>query len=412
MSHIRVAVIGTRGELAYLMRSLDKSDECTLVGVITQADSGQSVADIDGVNELETCITDSLNTQTTKQFLEKENIDLCVCLGWYEIIEPEVLELPKHGIIGIHAAPLPSGRGQAPVNWQLIEGRDRATATVFGFSEGVDAGPIYGKRSVRILEDESVDSVYDRLMYFAIDELTTIVGDIARGDANPRTQSLTNATYWPSRGPEDGLIDWRQSATKLDRFVRALADPYPSAYTYLNGQRLEIVEATVAQITSGKAPGEIVAVNEPTDLAVQTGDGVLSVRRVACNGSPRLTGSEFAVEQGLTTGDTLGINSDFPTEFTYTGLRGPGGETDLLPETNVSVGEVVSNLAYCFCPRTEREISLKASVNGEHLLEKTVLADGHTSVPVEFQPEEEGEHYLRVQFSTGDTRTMYVYVHT
>jgi hypothetical protein len=175
---------------------------------------------------------------------------------------------------------------------------------------------------------------------------------------------------------------------------------------------LEIVNATVTEPSTDRPAGEVVGIDEADGILVQTGNDVLSVRRAAYDGSPRLAGRELATTNWLNVGDILGADSDFPVDFVYTGARGSNGEFDLFPETNVAVGETVSNHAYCFSPQTSQEIRIEASVEGERLFEQTVVADGHTLVPVEFRPNEEGEHYVRLEFNTGDTRSFYVYAHT
>lgn len=410
MPEYRVAVIGTHGRLPHLLRSLARTPGCESVGVVTETEPDEGLCEVAAARGIDVFTTDSVNGAEAREFLRSREVDLGVCLGWYEVIERETLEIPDEGIVGIHAAPLPRGRGQAPVNWQLILGHDEATVSVFRFVEHVDAGPIYGQRTIPILEGEGVESLYDRLLHFGIDELCAAVERISVDEAAPRTQDDGDATYWPRRRPTDSLVDWRLPAPRLERFVHALSGPYPHAFTFYEGERVEIVDAEARPASGAGTPGEVRAVEQPSDLLVRCGEGTLVIRRANRIDAPTVTGSEFARAYDVNRGEMLGTPEQAPEEFTYTGLRGPGGRKDIELETNVSVGETVRNNAYCFRGEDGEPVEVRATVNGKRVVSGEFESGaGHACLPVEFTPSTPGAHFLTVRFSTGDERRTYVY---
>lgn len=408
---MNVVAVGNQDVLPYLLRRLDGTDPCSLCGVVTGEEGTSRERILETASELgvETHATGSINTPSAKEFIAERSADVGVCVGWYEVVDPEVLSIPRHGILGVHAAPLPRGRGQAPVNWQIIHGFDRAAVSVFRLTERLDAGPIFAQPTVPVLEDETADSLYDRLIYYGVRELVDVVRQFSSGSPTSSRQRLEEATYWPERRPEDGLLDWELSADVLERLVRALPDPYPSAYTYLDGRKVEVQSARAAEEDGSYRPGEVVDVDPPETLSVGTGDGVLHVSRVRYADAPTLTGAEFAEENDVSTGATLGDAGDFPSDFCYAGLRGPAGRRDLSLETNVSVGEVARNHVYAVHPDGPSDLSLTVRVDDEAVRRDVVTVEGVDCIPVRISPDRRGEHLVRVDIGDDRRRQFYVY---
>lgn len=407
---MRVLVIGAHRHTPALLAALEDAPGVRVCALVTR--EGCPWAD-----EVEppVCPTDSINEEWCTAFIHGMTPDIAVCLGWYEVIDESVYDMPTHGTIGVHAAPLPEGRGQAPVNWQLIHGREEATVSVYQFTDEVDAGRLFGQRTIPILEREAVSSLTDRLVYHGIQLVCEVVTAERPtiGEPISTPQDHARATYWPARHPMDSLLDWGFPAVHLDRFVRALADPYPNAYTYFEGRRLTISRAVADLDLRGDGPPGTVIGGSREHLAVQTGEGALVIERVGVGGQPHLAGGELADAVGLTPGDRIGTGGDYPSGFTYSALRGPGGRFDLACETNVAVGdrEGAVNRAYMYIPDGERGVAVMAAVDGERLLCHKVAVSGHHEVPIRHAPDESGSALLTVAFGGLDhpDRRLYIY---
>lgn len=207
------------------------------------------------------------------------------------------------------------------------------------------------------------------------------------------------------------MIDWNRSSAQLERFVRALSGPYPSAFTYLDGDPTEITAAEASERDSDGDVGEVLDVAPPDRLSIQTASGSLVIEQIGLREGPKLTGSEFPDEYQLEIGDKLGAPSHFPTDFEYIGLRGLAGRSQLSLETNIEVGETATNHVYCFFPGKTRSIHVRATVDGSVIYDDEHRFSGHTCVPVDFTPSEPGSYFLRISLDDKWERTTYIYAH-
>jgi len=189
-----------------------------------------------------------------------------------DLLKQPLLAIPRHGGVNLHGSLLPRYRGRAPVNWAIIHGETAAGLTVHRVTEQVDAGAILLQRRVPIGPDDTAGAVTERLRPLYPVLLDKALEAIGSGRAAWREQDESQATIYPKRGPEDGAIDWTRSAPELHNFVRALAPPYPGAFTALEGRRLFIWSSRPLEKQAGGAPGTVVAAGQ-----VATGNGILQV---------------------------------------------------------------------------------------------------------------------------------------
>lgn len=185
--------------------------------------------------------------------------------------------------VNVHYAPLPRGRGRATVNWAIINGDDRAWISIHHLVAGLDAGGILFQDSVPIGGDDTVATLYEALNDLQRRHLPDAVAAAIDGDPG-RAQDPDAATYLCTRVPDDGEIDWRGSTDEIQRLVRALQPPYPSAFSWLGLERLDIVAASAAvdaHVYEGRIPGRVVRVDRASGAVdVLTGDGVLRIDEV------------------------------------------------------------------------------------------------------------------------------------
>lgn len=170
--------------------------------------------------------------------------DLILVISWSQIIPKEVINLAPKGCLGIHYSLLPERRGGAPLNWAIIDGLTRSGITLFFFDEGVDSGDIVAQKEFEITETDTPRELLDKICVLAPRIVEENIDAVEKGTVKRIKQDEAKAIYTPRRKPEDGLIDWGKSSREIYNFIRALAPPYPCAFTYLGDKKLIIPKAT------------------------------------------------------------------------------------------------------------------------------------------------------------------------
>lgn len=185
----------------------------------------------------------SMRTPETLALARSLRPDLVCVVSWSMIVPPEVLALPPRGCVGFHYAMLPARRGGAPLNWAIIDGLTETGITLFYLDEGIDSGDIIDQRPIPIAETDTVKDLLDKVLAIAPEMLAQHIEAIEQGTAPRRKQDESRATYTRRRKPEDGEIDWSRPEREIYNFIRALAPPYPCAFTTIGGRRLVIPSA-------------------------------------------------------------------------------------------------------------------------------------------------------------------------
>jgi len=161
------------------------------------------------------------------------------------MLEPEWLSLPRRGALNMHGSLLPKYRGRAPVHWAIIHGEPATGASLHYMVEKPDAGALVDQQSVPILENDTALAVSIKVAEAAQQVLQRSLPKLIAGTAGARALNLAQGSYFGRRRPEDGRIDWRQGARAVHDLVRAVAPPFPGAFTELNGCRLAVLETRV-----------------------------------------------------------------------------------------------------------------------------------------------------------------------
>jgi methionyl-tRNA formyltransferase len=235
----------------------------------------------------------------------------CVVVSSYDRILPPRL-LARCRFINVHYAPLPEGRGRATVNWAIINRRPYTAITLHVLVAELDAGPIIFQQLVAIRPHDTVTDLYSRLNQLQRLLLGPAVERHLDGDPGV-AQNDTAATYACTRVPADGEIDWERPTADVYALVRALADPFPGAFTYLDARPLRVWRAAPCPDTrrwTGRVPGRVVGRSEAEGwVDVLTGDGALRLHIVQREGAPQTHAAEVigSVRStlGLRTADLL-----------------------------------------------------------------------------------------------------------
>ena len=220
--------------------------------------------------------------------------DAIVVAAYGLFLPPDTLSVPRLGCVNIHPSLLPRYRGPSPVVTALLNGDDSTGVTLMVPDEGMDTGPILAVRETAIGPDEDAPALTARLFDMGAALLVETLPAWERGEVRPVAQdeSLASVTSLVSR--EDGEIDWRLPASRIERMTRAY-NPWPGAFTTWRGSTLKVVSARAREGKAGDAesPGLVVALADG-GIGVRTGDGVLGLRRVQLAGRAAPDARDFA----------------------------------------------------------------------------------------------------------------------
>lgn len=168
--------------------------------------------------------------------------DFVFSFYYRNMIGEALLKQARSGALNIHGSLLPRYRGRAPVNWAIVNGERETGATLHHMTASPDAGDIVDQLSVPILEDDDARLVMSRVTAAAEIVLVRNLSGLASGTAPRRPQNLREGEYCRRRTPEDGRIDWNAPARRIHDLVRAVAPPYPGAFTDIGGERYRILQ--------------------------------------------------------------------------------------------------------------------------------------------------------------------------
>jgi methionyl-tRNA formyltransferase len=169
--------------------------------------------------------------------------DIAFVIGWHQILRPSTLARARIGMIGAHASLLPRDRGSAPINWALIRGQRETGNSLIWLAEGVDQGAIIDQTAFPITPYDTCASLYQRVAASNRDMLMRLLPRLLDGERPRRPQPPGPEPVLPRRRPEDGRVDWCRPSGEVYDFIRALARPYPGAFSSLDGTRWTIWQA-------------------------------------------------------------------------------------------------------------------------------------------------------------------------
>jgi len=226
--------------------------------------------------------------------LQDINPECIVVAAFGQILPKALIDLPRYGCINVHASLLPKYRGSAPIQWSIINGEDKTGVTIMYMDIGIDTGDMILKEEVIIEPKETAGTLQDKLALCGGNLLLKALKAIEHGTAVREKQNDEESTYVKMLDKSLGHIDFSRSAIEIERLIRGL-NPWPSAYTFLDGKTFKIWDASAQtgesenhkDNNSGK-PGEILEVTKESIL-VQTGNGRLILHEVQLEGKKRLS---------------------------------------------------------------------------------------------------------------------------
>ncbi len=218
--------------------------------------------------------------------------DIIVVAAFGQIIPKDILDMPPFGCVNIHASLLPKYRGAAPIQQAVIDGEKESGVTIMRMGTGLDTGDMIAKVVVPLSEEETGGSLFDKLAEAGADLLVKTLPDIFEGRAVYEKQPEESPTpYAGMITKEMGRMDFSKSASELERLVRGL-NPWPSAFTFLNGKTLKVWKSAAVQEKTNAAPGTVVGSGKE-GIRVACGEGVLLLTEVQLEGKKRMGAEAF-----------------------------------------------------------------------------------------------------------------------
>jgi methionyl-tRNA formyltransferase len=272
---------------------------CKMVGVYTQPDRpkgrGKKLAP-PPVKELaqkhDIPVYQPLKLRQPEAVAELEALapDLIVVVAYGQILPKSVLEIPAHGCINVHASLLPKYRGAAPINKAIIDGETETGITTMYMDVGLDTGDMLVKKTLPIGPEETAGELHDRLASLGRETMEETLRQLCAGALQREVQDDAQSTYASMMKKEDGRIDWSRSALEIHNHVRGL-DPWPGAYTTINGELLKLAE-TRPETAEGDKPGSVIAADKH-GVCVACGSGSLRIQQLQLAGRKRLAAADF-----------------------------------------------------------------------------------------------------------------------
>ena len=212
--------------------------------------------------------------------------DFLFSFYYRQLLTPELLAIPARGALNMHGSLLPKYRGRVPINWAIIHGETETGATLHYMVAKPDAGDIVAQTPVPILPDDTAREVLDKVTVAAEMTLHRTLPALIVGAAPRIAQNLRQGSYFSGRKPEDGRIDWSGSAVGVHNLVRAVAPPYPGAFTTVADRPARILRTRLVEANAIRIPEPFLDLADGRLIAHCGGGGALRVFALEVAGEP------------------------------------------------------------------------------------------------------------------------------
>jgi methionyl-tRNA formyltransferase len=292
---MRIVFFGTPAFAVPSLNALLQSGE-VLIAVVTQPDkrSGRghlfsSPAVKEFARERRINVLQPLNIKDPLFIDELYNLspELIVVAAYGKILPAEIIELPLHGCINVHASLLPKYRGAAPIQWAIINGEKKTGITIMLMDEGLDTGNIILREETEIYDSDNTETLGKRLAELGASLLTKTVKNIEDGFFKSIPQQGL-PSYAPPLKKREGKLNWSKTAREIFNFVRGMY-PWPCAYCYLNKERIKITKVRVFE--GSGIPGRIEKADD--EFIVGTREGLISIIELQPEGKTLMSSKAF-----------------------------------------------------------------------------------------------------------------------
>ena len=314
MKNYRLVFMGTPEFAVPSLRALTDDGRYDIVGVVTQPDRPAGRG-----KKLTACPVKlfaqarGLPVYQFERLRKPEGVaqlkalapDVVITAAFGQILTQELLDIPRYGTLNVHASLLPRHRGSAPINWCILMGEQEAGVTIMRTDVGLDTGDMLRSAATPIGELETAGELIDRISVLGAGLLAETLPDYLEGKIDLIPQDNDAATYEPMLDKAMGEIDWNRPASEIACKVRGL-NPWPCAYTDMDGGRLKLYLARAVECDSSAAPGTVVASSPKEGLFVRCGEGTLEVLELQAPGGKRMAAKAYLMGKGIAVGTILG----------------------------------------------------------------------------------------------------------
>lgn len=213
----------------------------------------------------------TLKTTEVLQQLAIFRPDVMVVAAYGLILPQDILNMPSYGCLNIHASLLPRWRGAAPIQRAILAGDDETGITIMQMDQGLDTGAILYKEPCRITQQDTAQTLHDKLAKLGAEAIVKSLEKLEQGDLLQEKQDDALATYAAKLTKIEAQLDWTQSAVQLERAVRAYI-PFPIAFSIVNGTRVKVWQASVSGAQG--EPGTVLTIDNQ-GIQVACGKGSL-----------------------------------------------------------------------------------------------------------------------------------------
>ena len=221
--------------------------------------------------------------------------DLGVVVAYGHVLKPEILAIPRLGMLNVHASLLPRLRGAAPIAWAILNGDETTGVSIMQMEAGLDTGPVLHQIETEVAADETGGELAERLAELGAAALVETLTLLEAGETRAASQDHTQATYAPKINRTMARLEWSNDAATLARTVRAF-DPEPGAWAVLADQEVKLFGGRTSN--AGGEPGVVLSAGE--SLVIGAGVGALDVAEVQPAGKRRMPVEEWVRGRGVT----------------------------------------------------------------------------------------------------------------
>jgi len=301
---MRIIFVGT-GEIGVpTLHALTKMPEHHVLAVVTQPDrpvgrqlklAASPIKEAAFKLHLKIYQPEKIGSTTSVAQLTYLKPDLIVVIAYGQILNKDILNMPKYGCLNIHASLLPKYRGASPIHAAIAANDRQSGVTIMWMDEGLDTGDILLQETITLRRHDTTESLHERLAKLSVTALSKAIPLVATGHAPRIKQDKAKATVTKKLHKEDGHINWDRPQVEIDAHIRAMT-PWPSAYSWIpqeaDQKMLKIFSTIVSRRSKGK-PGEVLRVDKHGVLVAAKVGGLL-LREVQLEGKKRMHAAEFA----------------------------------------------------------------------------------------------------------------------
>lgn len=279
----RLVIVGAVKFSEHLLKYMI-SKKVNIVGVVAKKSAGlnadfSDLSKIAAQNDIPCLNTNDINEERVYNFLREIEPDYLVCLGWSQLIKPEILKIARKENIGYHPSLLPYNRGRHPIVWALALGLAKTGSSFFLLREEADTGPLLVQDEINIDYDDDASTLLGKVTQKACEQMSYLLSQMNKGEFSLLPISPAVGNFWRRRNSTDGQIDFRMNSRTIYNLTRALTKPYVGAHLEVNGKNVKVwqVEETILDLPNVE-PGRVIDI-KGRDILVKTADSGITLKK-------------------------------------------------------------------------------------------------------------------------------------